>query len=137
MPQQSDILGYINVTQALGMHKTHQKGKYISDQSQSPDPDPGPGSGSVFNFESFLQIIKDNDNGSSDDSSGIVGEAEDDDDDDGDDSDKSSVHEDAVIRKPGERYTGIHFEFLKEDWLDPVNGSLADSSEDCSSSSDD
>jgi hypothetical protein len=150
MPQPSSILGYTNVTEALTIHKTFNNKNKSSKRSRlsgteadsGPDPDPDSDT-TAFNFVNFLQIFNDTNNRSGNDedvgkscndSSGIGGEADDEEDDEcvG----RSSVHDSPIshAHKPGERYTGFHFAFLKEEWLEPENGSLGDSSEEFSSS---
>ena len=59
---------------------------------------------------------------------GIRGEA----DDENDEEDDCSDHEEEIPCNPGKRYMELDFEFLQNDWLEPLDGS----SEDISTSSD-
>lgn len=158
MPQPSNILGYMNVTETLTTHKIYNNNNKNLKRSPTPGPGPSPdpttippNSGSsnsdstAFDFVNFLQIFNDTNNESGNDedvkscndSSGIGG-ADDEEDDDEEDDECDGRSSARVSRKPGERYAGIHFEFLKEEWLEPDNESLKESSdaEEFSSSSD-
>ena len=65
----------------------------------------------------------DGENGEGDEIPNICSELGGEADDEIDEEEDCSDHEEEIPRSPGKRYTELDFEFLQDDWLDPLDGS--------------
>jgi hypothetical protein len=150
-PKRSDILGFHNFQAALNAHysdsdagsgpgavymvaSTHKRpGRHIP-------PSPTPSISNSVSDEGSLSLppptasapaetgkdFYDGENGEGDEIPIISSELGGDADDEIDEEEDCSEYEEDIPRKRGKRYTGWDFEFLQEDWLDPVDGSSGD-----------